>query len=399
VLGQPVERTSSKYADEGTFAHYIAAECLKQGKDARAALAAKGVVEDGEVRLLNVGEEAKDAFVCNVEMCDFIQQYLDLVRSFGGDLLVEQSLPIGGLTGEKEAFGTADAVILLETEMVVVDLKFGRGVEVDAVDNPQLMIYALAAYEQYGLMSDFKTVRVVISQPRCTSVPSEFVMPVGDLLAFGDTVAEKAAECLMLVGKPPADLTPYLSPSEKACQWCRAKAGCPALTNFVTQTVAGVSADEIAAITDDFVKSKTYLAVDSTTLSAKMRATPLIQMWCESVMGEGERRLMAGEEVPGYKVVQGRKGSRAWTDADEAEKVLKSMRLKVDEMYDFKLISPTSAEKVLKETPKRWARVLPLIGQAEGKLSVAKASDKRPAVAVGVSQDELSALQAEEPLA
>ena len=119
-----------------------------------------------------------------------------------------------------------------------------------------------------------------------------------------------------------------------------------------------------------------------------MAAVDLVEQWCKAVRAEVESRLLQGQEVPGYKLVQGKRGARAWTSAEEAEAILKSMRLKQDEMYDLKLISPTTAEKVLKESPKRWNRIAPLISQSEGKPSVAPESDKRPALVLGAVEDD-----------
>jgi tRNA pseudouridine-54 N-methylase len=92
--------------------------------------------------------------------------------------------------------------------------------------------------------------------------------------------------------------------------------------------------------------------------------------------------------VDGWKLVQGKQGHRKWADPAAAEALFKSMRLRQDEMYDLALISPTTAEKVLKTSPKRWERVQPHIVRAEGKPSVAPATDKRPALAVQSVADD-----------
>lgn len=73
--------------------------------------------------------------------------------------------------------------------------------------------------------------------------------------------------------------------------------------------------------------------------------------------------------------------------------MLKSMRLKQEEMYDFSLISPTTAEKVLKGTPKRWKRIEPLITRSPGKPSVADASDKRPALDIKPTADDFEEVE------
>ena len=121
-------------------------------------------------------------------------------------------------------------------------------------------------------------------------------------------------------------------------------------------------------------------------------AVDIIEDWCKAVRAEVERRLLHGTPVPGFKLVQGRKGSRVWANADEAEALLKALKLKQDEMYERKLISPTTAAKVLKEAPKKWERVEALITQSEGKPSVAPESDKRPALVLTPVVDEFEDL-------
>jgi hypothetical protein len=113
-----------------------------------------------------------------------------------------------------------------------------------------------------------------------------------------------------------------------------------------------------------------------------MTAVPVIEDWCKAVRAEVERKLLAGENVPGFKLVLGKAGARAWKDPDTVEASLKAMRLKVEEMYDLKLISPTSAEKLAKAKvlgPRQWTKLQPLIGRSDPKPSVAPLSDKRDA--------------------
>ena len=67
----------------------------------------------------------------------------------------------------------------------------------------------------------------------------------------------------------------------------------------------------------------------------------------QAIRAQAAQELEAGRAVPGWKLVEGRAGNRAWTNA-EAEAVLKAMRVKHEQMYDYKLISPTTAEKLAK---------------------------------------------------
>jgi hypothetical protein len=119
-----------------------------------------------------------------------------------------------------------------------------------------------------------------------------------------------------------------------------------------------------------------------------MAKVGLVEDWCRAVRAEVERRLLAGKDVEGFKLVTGKKGNRQWADGPTVENLFKSFRLKQNEMYKFDLISPTAAEKLLKDNPKRWSKVQEHITQSDGKPSVAPASDKRPALDIqSVAED------------
>lgn len=124
-------------------------------------------------------------------------------------------------------------------------------------------------------------------------------------------------------------------------------------------------------------------------------AIDLVEGWAKAVRAELERRMLAGGEVPGFKLVKGREGIRKFADAAEAEKMMKSMRLKQDVMYDWTLISPTTAEKLHADGiigKKQWPKLQALITRSEAGLSVAPAADKRPAVAITPVADDFEAL-------
>jgi len=362
ALSEGIEDKSSTFADEGTDAHELAALCLTTST-----LASE-----------HIGKTMTKGNVVTIEMIGAVQSYLDYVRdlvfSTGGQLLVEQRLPISHLTGEADAHGTSDIVILADDELIVVDLKYGRGVVVDAEENPQLQIYALAALREFGAMGDFKTVRMVIHQPRLNAV-SEWVQSVDDLLGFGISVSV-AAEAIR-VG------TTTLVAGDKQCKFCRAKATCPALAATVQQAM-GVDFDTLAE--DRTVTGGqpiTPLTPDA--LGKALQVADLIEGWLKAVRAEVESLLLAGAPVPGFKLVQGKKGNRQWTSKDDAEALLKAMRIPHDNMYDYTVVSPTSAEKLAKAEiigPRQWPKVLALITQADGKPSVAPESDKRPALAI-----------------
>jgi len=347
--------TSSDASLEGTMMHTVSAHCLTRGTDAAGYVG----VTDPETGLILQAEQAQA-----------IQEYVDTVRGIvkatGGALLVEQRLSIWHMTGEEDAHGTADAVIMTMDELIVIDAKFGRGVAVEAEENPQLMMYAAAAYVEHELAYDFKRVRMMIVQPRLNASP-EWTTTVQGLKNFMAEV-QFCAELTRQFDAP-------LVPSAKGCQWCRAKATCPAI---------------IERIMDDFDTVVPETA-DERDLARIMANADMIEKWVKAVRAEVERRLLAGEPVRGYKLVQGKKGNRQWADPDEAEATLKLMRVKHDQMYDYKLASPTSIEKLAKAGtvgPRQWTRIQDLITQSEGQPSVAPESDKRPALVTSATASD-----------
>lgn len=370
ALEAPFPDSSSEFAAEGTVAHELASECLISGADP-ALLIGKPATVDGF------------DFTIDQTMVDHVKDYMKLVHEYaeGGELMVEKRVGIGHLTGEDGAGGTSDVIIIKGGEIIVIDLKYGMGVRVDAGANPQLMIYGLGALNEYDLVGDFDTVTMVIHQPRLNHV-SEYSIPVEQLLAFGDEVRSAADK----VRSPDADL----APGEKQCKFCKAKASCPALRAEMAEVVGG-SADlsDFADLVPQEITSET----SDNYLPVAMSKIEMIEQWCKAVRAETERRLLAGQPVTGYKLVEGRAGNRDWRDAKAVEEMMKkTFRMRDDQVYDFKLISPTKAEKVFKENPKRWANLQEQIVRSEGKPSVAPATDKRPAMDIKSIAEEFGDL-------
>ena len=159
----------------------------------------------------------------------------------------------------------------------------------------------------------------------------------------------------------------------------------------------------LTTVADDFVDTTQPVApqlehaaertFDNATLGNLLGAVDLIEGWCKAIRAKAEAELLAGRPVPGFKLVEGRRGARRWADDKEVEATMKSMRMKLEEMYDFSLISPTTAEKLHKAGtigPRQWPKLQGLITQSEGKPSVAPASDKRPALVIQASADDFA---------
>ena len=386
VLEAAYPDKSSKYADEGTAAHEVAAMALTSGVDPAAYVG----------RRIEVGTETVEV---DHDMADYVRTYVERVREMakGGTLMVEQRVDLSNAFGE-ESGGTADAVIITsDGELIVVDLKFGRGVQVDAQDNEQLQSYALGAWMLYSIAYDIANVRMVIDQPRKNHYDEARCTPP-DLVDFSMRALDAAnlvRAAVYQAGKDGELEARFLVPGEKQCGFCRAKATCPAIRGEVMVTVfdhqPGTAAD-FAVISEEAVHNP--VDAQSDWLASSMRNANMIEGWVKAVRAEVERRMFDGQPVPGFKLVQGRKGARAWSDENEATKLLReTFRLPIEKAFDLSLISPTSAEKLLaKESPRRWAKVQALITQADGKTSVAPESDPRPAVALQVGPEEFEVI-------
>ena len=370
--GQPARR--SMPAARGTVAHAISESILIDGHDPQMFLGQKWPVNDDGVCdereadfMVTVDEELLDAIVTYV---GFAREYIALVGP--DDWIVEDRVPISHITGEDNAYGTADLVTLNfeQREVTVIDAKFGHH-PVDP-QTEQLLIYAGGTLHKYGALAHWKTVRCVIIQPS-DGGPKEHVYTVAEVNAKCHDIAYAAGrvrEAIEYRGHPEWE-TLYLNPTTNGCRFCPARATCPALRRVVDE----VTAQEFDDLTPD-------------ALGEAMSKVELVEAWCKEVRAETERRLLAGTPVAGFKLVQGRRGARKWSNPDVVETLM--VPYLGERAYDKKLITPATAEKALKATS-AWALVAEHITQEEGKPSVAPESDKRDAW-TPVSADEFETL-------
>jgi uncharacterized protein CbrC (UPF0167 family) len=384
-MEEPFPDTSSVYADEGTAAHQLMEWCLTSGQDASAYAG----------RLIEI-EESGRKFEVDEDMVLGVQGYCDYVRGLGGELMVEQVVDLSPVLAQPDAFGTADTIVIVGTTLHVIDLKYGRNY-VAAEDNKQLMLYGLGALDLASLAYDIERVVLTIYQPKVSMEPSTHEISVEDLLEFATEAKIGAAHAVYQLN---GGRKPELNPGASQCQWCKAKAVCPALAAETTAVVTtAASVDDFADLTTETLPDA-LAEVPSDVLAEALSKVDLMEMFCLAVRAETERRLVAGVEVPGFKLVEGKRGHRKWVNPEEAELQLRSMRLKVEEMFELKLISPTTAEKLAKAGtigPRQWKKLQEQYAQSQGKPSVAPDSDKRPAITVAATADDFALI--EEPLA
>ena len=331
--------TTSDAAAEGTLAHSLAETCLLTGND------------------------TKDVYGYDEEMHHYVQQYVDYVRNVARNnkIYVEQRISLSDFY--PRGMGTADAIIIdAENDTLhVIDLKYGKGVRVSAVQNKQAMLYGLGALVKASKAFHITNIVLHIVQPRLDNF-DKWEISASDLLAFGDQVKIAADLCL-------TDDAPY-KPEDKACLWCKAKATCPALYEH---TVAVVGEDFAplapAAMTDEQLK----LVIDN---------KGLIEKWLKAVESHVFDRLEHGGSFEGYKMVEGR-SIRKW--ANDAEEKLSKML--GDNAYEKKLIGITTAEKLI---GKKQLSEMGITVKPAGKPTLVDASDKRQAISVADDFEKLN---------
>lgn len=326
------------------------------------------------------------------------------------------------------ATGTTDVWIVKGRVAHCLDLKWGMGVQVFAKDNEQQEMYTDAGLQEFDFLGEVEEIHLHIVQPRLGHFDEE-VMSRADLDAKIETIRQASKR----IAFTPADELPA-TPGEKQCRFCKKSATCDERTQQAVELIVGGFVDldkgfvkvempqaekllaqafgvKPAAITfhegsfaaeehshftvkkpsirPSLEEAEAKLAdAEDERLATLMDAADSLENFVKSVRAEVERRLLAGKFTDArYKLVEGRQGARAWTVESEAEAELKKMRLKVDQMYDFKVISPTTAEKLLKEAnPRKWAKLQAFISRSDGKPSVAPASDKRPALSMAIAE-------------
>lgn len=357
VVTRDMPEDSSPYAVEGTCAHRLA-ELLLNGADGFPA------------------EEAAKVIAAGVDpdsLVEPVRVYVDYVRSLGSEIVTEVSLDISLITKEPEARGTSDAVVFSEGVLHVCDLKYGKGEPVSADGNPQLAIYAGAALAAFDFLGEIREVCMHIVQPRLNSI-SVWRVSVDELMAFLADVTRAGAQCLRLLDEnrdPDTVPAEFFQPCAKACRFCRHRGKCAALAKYAL-SVAGLE-----------LPAPLKASLDVQQLAYILDRIGLIKSWMGEVEAAAHAALSEGREVPGYKLVEGRAGSREWTDESKADKLLKAWKVPADFRYVKSLISPTQAEKLLKLktlTAEQWAELCWYVSREPGKPTVVPASDKRPAI-------------------
>lgn len=386
---------TSAEAAEGTVAHSVAEEWLRTGKRPRHLIGTTVELEGHEIEI-------------DDEMMAYVGDYVALVQELEDEaveFLTETRVDFSNLTPIPDQGGTSDNIAILPREdddsyeMIVTDLKYGKGVRVIAEGNTQGQLYAYGAFRLFRDKYKITRIRIRICHPRLEGGTTEFFVSPEQLLDFARYAKQRAHDAWQFDAPR--------TPSDDGCQWCKVKATCPALYKHLAEVTSDTfedddefeprshSGDEQRQTNEeleDELGPHPFRPINPAKLSTKalakiLRYRKLMENFFNGVEAELlDRAIAGGQDVPGWKIVEGR-SKRRWPENDAPVYLrLRRLGLKDTAIYEQSMISPRQAEDKLhakaglsKESAAKIVNSLAV--KPPGPKSLVRTSDNRPALA------------------
>ena len=345
------ENTSSEAAKEGTAAHALCEHKLKKALKKRSRRPASEYDSDEM-------EECTDGYV------QFVMEHYEAAKQSCTDpiILIEQQLDFSCYV--PDGFGTGDCIIVSDDTLHIIDFKYGLGVLVDAVDNPQMMLYALGALELYDALYDIKEVSMSIFQPRRENV-STWTIPTAQLKDWAEN--ELKPKAILAYNGDGA----YV-PGEW-CTFCKASARCRA------------RAEEKLKLAQSEFRLPPLLT--DSEIEEILAIIPDLTKWANEITAYAtDAAVNHGKEWAGFKVVEGR-SVRKYRDEEKVADAAKEHGY--TDIYRQSLIPMTEMQKLMGKT--KFEEILgDLIYKPPGKPTLVPASDKRPAMNVSDAKNDFN---------
>lgn len=344
-LEEQLPESKSDFAEEGSLAHEIAELKLR-----------KYCIEPMGARTFNSRiKKFRENQLFQEEMLKHTDTYLDYIagvlHGFSSSPYVAAEKRIDYSAYAPEGFGTGDCIIIGGNVLHIIDFKYGKGVPVSAKDNPQMMLYALGAYTEYSFLYPIDTVKMTIVQPRLDII-SEDSKSIEELLIWGEGIKPIAKKAFSGEGE--------YSPGEH-CRFCRAKALCKARTDHHMGL-------------EVFHKMKPPL-ISKEEVGQILERAQQLSAWVKSLEEYALSQCLQGNEIPGWKVVEGR-ATRQFINQDEAFKILVAKGIEETMLYERKPLTLTETEKLIGK--EKFKELLsPYISIPQGKPTLAQMTDKR----------------------
>jgi len=341
-IGEHKEDKSTRYADEGTEAHILGEFKVKQ---------ALGLADASQSPVPSMKYFNSEMDDYTTDYAVFVLELMEKAYQISKDPILIQEQRLDYSKYAPEGFGTCDVVIVADKTLYVADFKYGAGVLVDAENNPQLMLYALAALDTYDGIYDIEEVCMAIYQPR------------REHTSFCNKTADELRQWAEEVVIPAATLA-YAGEGEfnvgDHCQFCRAKAECRA------------RAEHNMALTKEAFKLPPLL--DDDEIPTILSQLDELVNWANSVKEYAFQEALKGKKWDGYKIVAGRAGNRKFTDDKAVAKAATAAGY--TNIYRQSLITLTAMERMMGKA--EFRKVLgDLITKPPGKPALVPNSDKR----------------------
>ena len=336
----------SDFAAEGTDAHALCEFRLQE---------ALGIPAENPIENLTwYNEEMED---CAVSYASFVSEIVAKAKDICSDpvVLIEQHLDYSKFV--QEGFGTGDCIVIADGELHIIDYKHGRGVLVEADNNPQMKLYALGALEIFDGIYDIETVSMTIFQPRRGNV-STYSLSKADLYAWAEEVLKPIAE-LAYKGEGQYNCGEW-------CQFCKAKTDCRKRAE-ANMELAKYDFMDPPLLTDEEIED-VLSKVDN------------LVAWANDVKEFAFQAAMSGKVWNGWKLVEGRSVRKYVNDEAVAATVSEAGY----DPYEKKLLGLTEMQKRLGKS--KFEELLgSLIHRPQGKPTLVPESDKRPVITTAIA--------------
>ena len=340
-LCESYDDKGSDYAAEGTDAHTLCEYKLRRALGMEA--------EDPTENLTWFNEEMAD---CATGYAIYVLEQVEAAKLICSDpvVMIEQRVDFSRWVAS--GFGTADCLIIADGTLKIIDYKHGRGIMVDATENPQMQCYALGALELFDGIYDIDTVRMTIYQPRRDNV-STYELSKDELYRWADEVL-----------KPTADLA-FAGDGNFLCgEWCgfcKAKHDCRARAD-ANMELARYDFKLPPLLTDEDIEDILSKVDD-------------LVAWAADIKEYALQQAISGKEWSGWKLVEGRSNRKYLSDAVVADVVEHAGF----DPYERKVLGVTAMQKLLGKS--RFDELLAAyIEKPQGKPTLVPESDKRPAM-------------------
>lgn len=352
----------SPYAAEGTEAHTLSEIKLSY-------MLGYITVEEYDARFEHFMLNSK---YYNAEFNEYVNDYCNEVmtiikedyKDVNIDIYLEDKVEFTDVV--PDGSGTSDVLIVGPNFIHTIDLKFGRGVPVSAIGNPQLRLYTLGGLKKYRLKGVFTEARMTIIQPRLYDISTDFVS-VKDLYEWAEDYVKPRAE-LAIRGEG------KLTPGDH-CKFCKRKGKCEALAQ--AQLEAAQKEFEVTVADDNILEPHN---MTPEMLSRVLEIAPKFIDWFKDVKSYVTSSMINGNlKVPGYKVVEGR-SNRILTNKIAIQEILRTSGFHEDDyLTPRELLGITALEKnVGKSLFGHLAK--DYIIKPPGSPTVVVETDKRPAL-------------------